>query len=96
MSTSHRLDVADAIALKLYDYNLNDAYGVQVGQSHVKGKPYVVTFCKAAITDGTVVVYGEKFILVKWQSRRHDVAHTGQEKFTSVDDAMAFIKESFA
>jgi hypothetical protein len=92
---SARSDLADSIAEQLIDLDLNDAYGVNVGQSHVKGKPYVISFCKARVLDAQVTLYGPKFVLVKWQTAFRDMQRDGQEKFDSVADAMSFIKTSF-
>lgn len=92
---SVRSDLADRIADQLKEVGLNDAYGVNVGQSHVKGKPYVISFCKARVLDGQVTMYGPKFVLVKWLTAFRDTSASGQEKFDSVDDAMNFIKKTF-
>jgi hypothetical protein len=92
---SARSDLADRIAQFCKNIGLDDSYGVSVGQSHVKGKPYVITFCKARSLDGQVTLYGPKFVLVKWQTAFRDMPHTGQEKFDSVEDALDFIHESF-
>lgn len=92
---SARSDFAAKLAAQLVDLGLNDCYGVDVGQSHVKGKPYVITFCKARVLDAQLTVYGEKFILVKWMTAFRDMPHTGQEKFTSEAAAMQFVKDSF-
>jgi hypothetical protein len=92
---SARSDLADSIATQLKAAGLDESYGVAVGQSHVKGKPYVISFAKARVLDGQVTLYGPKFLLVKWVTAFRDMPHTGQEKFDSVADAMAFINSSF-
>jgi hypothetical protein len=92
---SVRSDFADKLAAQLTELGLNDAYGVNVLQSHVRGKPYVITFCKARVLDAQLTVYGEKFILVKWHTAFRDMPSTGQEKFDSEAAAMQFVKDSF-
>jgi hypothetical protein len=92
---SARSDLADSIASQLKAAGLDDAYGVLIGQSHVKGNPYVISFCKSRVLDGQVTLYGPKFLLVKWQTAYRDMPRDGQEKFDGVADAMAFINSSF-
>ncbi len=92
---SARSEFAEKLADQLVALGLNDAYGVNILQSHVRGKPYVITFCKAATLDAQLTVYGEKFILVKWQTAYRDMPRDGQEKFDSEAAAMQFVKDSF-
>ena len=91
---SSRSDVADKIAETLVELGLNDSYGVNVGKAD-NNKCYHVTFCKARVLDGAVKFYGPKFVLVSWMTAFRDMPHKGTEKFSSVDAAVKFIKESF-
>ena len=92
---SDRSVLADRIATQLKASGLDDSYGVDVRQTADKGKPYIVSFCKARVLDGYVTIYSPKFLLVKWQTAFRDMPHKGVEKFTSEAAAMQFIQDSF-
>ena len=91
----------ESVAQELYETclfgGLNESYGASMGKrTDAKGKSYWdVSFCKARTVDGTVKVYSEKFILVKWQTQFRDMPHQGQEVFKNVNAAKSFLVKSF-
>lgn len=82
----------------LKEMRLDDSYGVNAGvRTNPKGRKYLsVSFCKARVLDGTLNMYSRNFVQVKWQTAFRDMPHNGSEVLTSVEDALDFIKRSFA
>lgn len=70
--------------------------GKPTRMSDKQGKTYWdVAFKKLDLVDGTIKVYSEKFILVKWQTQFRDMPHQGQEVFKNVNAAKSFLVKSF-
>lgn len=97
MNISPRQQVAQNLAACI-SANLNDSYGVSVQRAtDKKGRGYwSVLFCKARITDGSIRVYSQSFILVSWQTANRTLEREGSQVFRSEADARAFIVNTFA
>lgn len=82
------VDTLKNVEKKLIDLQLDDSYGVTCGMSKTKtGKTAPsFTFCKAMNLDGSVLVFGPKFIQVKWQTRFHDLPPRHSEIFKSYEE----------
>ncbi|HRC95212.1 MAG TPA: hypothetical protein PK317_00285 [Coprothermobacter proteolyticus] len=95
--SSPREDVAQELLETVVFGGLDEVYGAsKEKRTDAKGKSYWdVSFCKARTVDGTVKVYSEKFILVKWQTQFRDMPHQGQEVFKNVNAAKSFLVKSF-
>jgi hypothetical protein len=93
---SKRSDLAAEIAGKLRDLNLDQSYGVDVGEP-TKGQPYYsISFARARYLDGQVRLYGEKFINVQWAGTiNSELPHSGSLVFRTVDDFYKFLDENF-
>ena len=94
---SPREQAADNLVETCAFGGLNDSYGIQkVKMTNPKGKTYWhVTFCKARYLDGSIDIYSERFILVKWRTAYRTMAAEGQELFKNEDAARDFIAKSF-
>ena len=91
MSTaSSRQLIAERLADFCIKGNLNDCYGVNVTRvAPDKGKTHwSVLFCKARRLDGCIRIYGERFILVKWQGMG---TREGSQICTSENEAKLFL-----
>jgi len=85
-----REEIQEKLAQLCRDLDMNQVYGVLTGLETSIGKPFrFVTFCRARTLDGEIRIYGPKFIMIK--SNR-----TNPEIFKSYDDAVAYIKDTFA
>lgn len=74
------------------DLKLTDSYGVIESENK---KYRGLTFCKAAVLDGVIEIYGPKFILVRWTTSIRRMPYRGSEKFESVEATKEFLKENF-
>ena len=89
-----RTQITDRIQKFLNANKLNEVYGViQTGDE--SGRFEELTFCKARVLDGTVKVYGPKFILVKYTTAYRSLPHNDSVVFTSEKDAIRFLKSAF-
>lgn len=89
---SARSDAAQQISEKLYDFELNEVYGINVG---FEGRSYHISFCKARILDGVVRYFGDKFVQVTWQTGIRSMPQHGNAVFTSAEAALEFIRLAF-
>lgn len=82
---SERAQIAERIAETIRELGLTNPFGGDV--SRPEGQRYYgILFARPRTLDGLVRVYGPKFILV-------ETSQTGQEKFESEAEAVAFIRE---
>lgn len=93
---SERSELADQIAQKLRDLNLDQSYGVNIGEP-TKGQPYYsVSFCRARTLDGYVRFYGPKFINIQWMGTiNSELPYKGSMVFHSPEELYAFLNENF-
>ena len=85
---SVRRAIQRAIAEACSALDLDEVYGV----IESKEKRYrAVTFCRAAILDGEVRIYGENFILVRWETAIREFPRRGTKKFGTVGGAISFL-----
>jgi len=89
-----RTQIVDRFQTFLNTYELNEAYGV-IRTGGESGKFEELTFCKARVLDGTVKVYGPKFILVKYNTAYRTLPQNDHAVFTSEADAFKFLKAAF-
>jgi hypothetical protein len=88
----YRTDITDQFEEFLTDNGLDDAYGIVRTEG---SKFHGLTFCKARNLDGSVRVYGPKFILVEYRTRYGDLPNHERVVFESVENAMDFIRLAF-
>jgi hypothetical protein len=76
---------------------LNDVYGVESSICRdSKNRPYAnIIFCKAFVTDGSIAVYSDKYIIVKWHTQRRDLPFKGSQLFRDLIEAKQFISDFF-
>ena len=89
---SARSEAAQKISEKLFEYDLNEVYGINVG---FEGRCYHISFCKARILDGSVRYFGDKFVQVTWQTAIRAMPQNGNAVFTSAENALEFIRLAF-
>ena len=87
--------VATAIADQLITMGLNQVYGVNVSKSTYRSGHWSITFCTARTLDGVVNYYGPKFVQVKFQTAYRALPRNGNRVYTSVEDALKFIRLAF-
>jgi len=66
---SKRRALAERLATKIQGLKLTNPYGGDVCQdAQSKGKPYNIAFSSPRYLDGGIAVYGERFILMLFES----------------------------
>lgn len=83
---SERALIAERIAEVIRELELTSPFGGDVTPPKDGRRYYAILFSWPRTLDGLVRVYGPKFILV-------ETNQTGQEKFESEAEAIAFIRE---
>jgi hypothetical protein len=86
-----------AVEAKLHELHLNEVYGVTEGMhKSAAGKTApCFTFCKSRILDGVAVVWGAKFIQVKWETAIRDLPHRHSEVFKLFEEFDRVMTEYF-
>jgi len=94
--TSPREMIAERIARFINVNHLNSPFGGDVTLFKGGKVPcYVVAFSKPRVLDGTVSVYGPKFVQVRFQTSYRDLPASDSRVFTSEPDAVKFLKLAF-
>lgn len=61
-----------------------------------KGKPYwSVNLCKARTLDAEIMVYSDRFLVLKWQTAYRQLPARGSEIFKKEEDLKAFLTKYF-
>lgn len=99
---SIRQEIAEDFADYLKQLGFNDVYGVNVElitPPTTNGKKarsyYNVTFCRTAILDGSVRIFGPNFILVTYTTAIRYLPHRGHFRFDNVDEAKEYFLSTF-
>ena len=87
-----RTEVVDKIEEFLLENGLDEVYGVL---REDEAKYASLTFCKARDLDGSIKVYGPRFILVQYQTRIGDLPRKDSAVFESVEDTLEFLRLAF-
>ena len=92
-----RCKVVENLVEFLIGESLDEVYGVQSSICRdSKNRPFAnITFCKAFITYGVIMVYSDKYLIVKWQTQRRDLPFKGSRLFRDIPDAKQFISDFF-
>lgn len=87
---SQRREIQDTLADWCRDNNLDQVYGVITGKRvNDSGRSIrEVTFCAARTLDGSIEIYGPKFILIRSSRTQDHVAR-------SLEEALEYMKENF-
>lgn len=95
LQKSARQAVAERLAELISTGDLNSPYGGDVAKSN-RGRPhYSVAFSQPRNLDGTVQVYGENFIMVRFMTRYQYLPHKGKFIFNNETDAGEFLTAAF-
>lgn len=87
-----RTEIVDQIEEFLLDNGLDEVYGVlRTDEARYSG----LTFCKARDLDGSIRVYGPKFILLEYRTRIGGLPAHDRAVFESVDDTLEFLRLAF-
>ena len=93
---SERSELAQRIVAFCGENDLDQPYGGDFQQdSKRRGKPYIVLFCRPGNLDGVVMVYGEKFLQVKYSTRYQELPHQDNRVFESEEHLLDFLKKAF-
>jgi len=98
MSTA--ISTRKSIALDLEDYihrlglDTGPVAGY-MGHADEKGKPHVVLFSLPRNLDGTIRVWGEDFIHIRWATAFHHMPENGYLVFEDKVDAKEFLRLAF-
>ena len=92
---SNRSALAERMAYFINELGLNNPFGGEITRGSGRGKPYLISFSKPRYVDGTIYIYGEKFIQVKYQTAFRDLPERDSRVFTNEQDASMFIKKAF-
>lgn len=89
---SQRSELATEIAAYVADNGLAEVYGGDVVKN---GRYYTILFSKCRTLDGAINFYGPKFVLVKYQTAFQDLPRNDNRVFTSIKDALNFLRLAF-
>jgi len=94
---SPRAIIQEDLLAFLSENDLAQVYGAIEGTGKsTAGKPYrSLTFCRARVLDGSIEIYGPKFIVVSYQTAYRHLPHQDRKVFTSVEETKRFLKETF-
>jgi hypothetical protein len=89
---SKRANLAQHLASLVTQLHLTSPYG---GEAHQQDKYYSIGFSKAAILDGEIRLYSEKFIQISWQTAIRDLPLKDSLVFETIEHAEKFIELAF-
>jgi len=94
---SERAELAQRIASFICNSDLAQVFGGDAAKVNPAGKRpyYSVGFSKRCNLDGTVAVYGPRFIRIDWETRFHHLPRRGGLVFESETDALKFLRLAF-
>jgi hypothetical protein len=94
--SSAREQIAERIAAFIRSNSLNSPFGGDVVLSRRGKIPcYLVDFAKPRVLDGSIRVFGPKFIQIKYMTAYRALPHKDGVVFDSEENAIAFIKAAF-
>ena len=85
-------DIAERIAAYIRQIRLDNPYG---GNASKHGRSWDIGFSKPSVVDGTVRVFGPRFIQVKYKTRLRDLPPNDSRVFLSEWDAKVFLELAF-
>jgi hypothetical protein len=89
---SARQDLAQRIADFILGHEMTTPYGGDVIKDTNR---YTILFSKPGVLDGSVNVYGPKFIQISYSTAYRDLPHRDHRVFESEADALAFLNKAF-
>lgn len=89
---SARRELAQRIADFIRDNGMTTPYG---GDVSLQKNYYNVLFSKAAVLDGAVDVWGDKFIQITYETQYRAMPHRGFPVFESEKAAIDFLNKAF-
>lgn len=84
--------IAERIAAYITQIRLDNPYG---GAASKQGRSWDIGFSKPGVVDGTVRVFGPRFIQVKYKTRLRDLPPRDSRVFLSEWDAKVFLELAF-
>lgn len=85
-------DIAERLAAYITQIRLDNPYG---GNASKQGRSWDIGFSKPGVVDGTVRVFGPRFIQVKYQTRIRALPPRDSRVFLSEWDAKVFLELAF-
>lgn len=94
---SARAQLAERIASKIRDLSICNPYGGDVTKTKdsKNREIYSVLFSKPRNLDGSVAIYSDHFMLLRYKTRIQTLPHNGNQVFKDEKSLIEFIETSF-
>jgi len=95
METAKKLtreQIAEQFATLIRENGMSQVYGGDVSK---QSRFYQVLFSRARTLDGSVDIYGERWVLVAYQTTYRDLPHNDRRVFSDWMQAFEFVRLAF-